>query len=70
MRVAALILKNVAFDSLATAFAWTKENKQTNKKADKLTNVFITSEVRPLQTVDDEMYVEGFNQKTAIRSCR
>ena len=70
MRVAALILKNVAFDSLATAFAWAKENKQTNKKTDKLTNVFITSKVLPLQTVDDEMYVEGFNQKTAIRSCR
>ena len=68
MRVAALILKNVAFDSLATAFAWAKENKQ--EKTDKLTDIFITSGVLPLQTVDDEMYVEGFNQKTAIRSCR
>ena len=68
MRVAALILKNVAFDSLATAFAWAKENKQ--KQTDKLTDIFITSGVLPLQTVDDEMYVEGFNQKTAIRSCR
>ena len=69
MRVAALILKNVAFDSLATAFAWAKENKK-QKQPDKLTDIFITSGVRPLQTVDDEMYVEGFNQKTAIRSCR
>lgn len=67
--MAALILKNVAFDSLATAFAWAKENKK-QKKPDKLTDIFITSGVRPLQTVDDEMYVEGFNQKTVIRSCR
>lgn len=67
--MAALILKNVAFDSLATAFAWVKENKK-QKKPGKLTDIFITSGVRPLQTVDDEMYVEGFNQKTAIRSCR
>lgn len=66
--MAALILKNVAFDSLATAFAWAKENKQ--EKTDKLTDIFITSGVLPLQTVDDEMYVEGFNQKTVIRSCR
>lgn len=61
-------IKECCFWFTSHSFCLSKR-KQT-KKTDKLTDIFITSGVLPLQTVDDEMYVEGFNQKTATKSCR